>query len=130
MAADVACCCASSWATRVGRSRASETADPAVMPVPNTAATTSMALYAGGIRSMICVTMRLLRRYCPGVSDVRYYVSNPHLGGVTMLRRVSVLALALALAACGDDEPDVLDPQDLRILIVRGDGQVSEVAPS
>src|SRR5690606_35160406 len=56
--------------------------------------------------------------------------ANPHLGGVTMLHRVSVLALVLALAACGDDEPDVLDPQDLRILIVRGDGQVSEVAPS
>jgi len=47
-----------------------------------------------------------------------------------MLRRVFVLALALALAACGDDEPDVLDPQDLRIVIVRGDGQVSEVAPA
>src|SRR5690606_1267397 len=51
----------------------------------------------------------------------------PHME-VTMLRRLA--ALALALAACGDDEPDVLDPQDLRIVIVRGDGQVSEVAPA
>lgn len=49
-----------------------------------------------------------------------------------MLRSRSLIALAViaALAACGDDEPDVLDPQDLRIVIVRGDGQVSEVAPA
>src|SRR5690606_22222365 len=73
---------------------------------------------------------RCVRLTCPVLSSRCILCTDPHLGGVTMLRRVSVLALTLIIAACGDDEPDVLDPQDLRILIVRGDGQVSEVAPA
>jgi len=47
-----------------------------------------------------------------------------------MPRTIALLLLATLLAACGDDKPDVLDPQDLRIVIVRGDGQVAEVAPA
>src|SRR5690606_4280363 len=129
MAADVACCCASSWATRVGRSRASETADPAVMPMPNTAAMTSMALYAGGIRSMSCVTV-------PSFVDIALVsvmydtmCANPYLGGVTMLRRVSVLALALALAACSDDsDSDVATIDQMRVVKVSGD-QSAQVPP-
>src|SRR5690606_36660073 len=122
MAADVACCCASSWVTRVGRSRASETADPAVIPTPNTAAMTSMALYAGGIRSMSCVT-------CASFVDIALVsvmydtmCANPHLGGVTMRRYPFLaLALALALAACGDDSDDPIPPERMAIEILRGD---------
>ncbi len=38
-----------------------------------------------------------------------------------MLRRVSVLALALALAACGDDSDDPIPPERMAIEILRGD---------
>ena len=45
-----------------------------------------------------------------------------------MMRRVSVLALALIIAACGDDGPSVARPDQLALQIVRGDRQVARVA--
>lgn len=46
-----------------------------------------------------------------------------------MLRRLAVLALALAVAACGsDDGPDIASPDQLELRIVSGDGQRAPVA--
>ena len=49
-----------------------------------------------------------------------------------MLRRVSVLSLALALAACGDDpaEPRYADINKARVHILAGDSQIAPVATS
>src|SRR5690606_20107623 len=65
---------------------------------------------------------RCVRLTCPVLSSRCILCTDPHLGGVTMLRRVSVLALALALAACGDDSDDPIPPERLAIEILRGDG--------
>lgn len=47
-----------------------------------------------------------------------------------MLRRLAVLALAVAVAACGsdDDGPDIASPDQLALRIVSGDGQRAPVA--
>lgn len=43
------------------------------------------------------------------------------------LRRLAVLALAVAVAACGDDGPATIDPADARVQIVSGDRQTARV---
>src|SRR5690606_2194134 len=95
---------------------------------------TSMALCVGGMRSMSCVTVLLLRRYCLVLVMYDTLCADTYLGGVTMLRRVSVLALALALAACDrgadDGGPSYTDVREAKIHILAGDGQVAPVATS
>src|SRR5690606_6716850 len=70
---------------------------------------------------------RCVRLTCPVPSSRCILCTDPHLGGVTM-RRYPFLALAFALAACGDDGPSVARPDQLALQIVRGDRQVARVA--
>src|SRR5690606_16021220 len=82
-----------------------------------------------------CLCVRLT---CPVLrcilSSCRILCADTYLGGVTMLRRVSVLALALALAACDrgadDGGPSYTDVREAKIHILAGDGQVAPVATS